>query len=38
MILSKQNHNTNYLNVDDYKFEWIQSFKYLEAEVNENVG
>ncbi|VVC43163.1 Reverse transcriptase domain [Cinara cedri] len=35
ILLSRQNHNINYLKVDDYKFERVQSFKYLGAEINE---
>lgn len=38
MILSRRNHNINYLKVDDYKFERVQSFKYLGAEINENAN
>ena len=38
MILSRQNHNTNYLKVDEYKFERVQSFKYLGAEINGNAN
>jgi len=39
MILSRRNHNISYhLKVDDYKFERVQSFKYLGAEINENAN
>jgi len=38
MILSRRNYNINYLKVDDYKFERVQSFKYQSAEINENAN
>jgi len=38
MILSRRNHNISYLKVDDYKFERVQSFKYLCAEINESAN
>jgi len=38
MILSRRNLNISYLKVDDYKFERVQSFKYLGAEINENAN
>jgi len=41
MILSRRNHNNNnYLKVDEYKFERVQSFKYLGrgADINENAN
>ncbi|KAE9522623.1 hypothetical protein AGLY_016986 [Aphis glycines] len=38
MILSRRNHNISYLKVDDYKFERVQSFKYLGTEINESAN
>jgi len=34
----RRNHNTIYLKVDEYKFEKVQSFKYLGAKINENAN
>jgi hypothetical protein len=38
MILSRRNHNTNNLKVDEYKFERVQSFKYLGAGNNKSAN
>jgi len=38
MILSRRNHNINYLKVDDHKFKRVQSFKYLGTEINESAN
>lgn len=38
MILSIQNLRSNHLKVEDYKFERVKNFKYLCADINENVN
>jgi len=38
MILSRQNHRTNHLKVEYYKFEKVKNFKYLGLDINENAN
>lgn len=38
MVLSRRNHNTNCLEVDEYEFERVQNFKYPGEETNENAN
>lgn len=38
MVISRQNHNTNYLKVNDYKFESVRNLKYLGADINEEAN
>lgn len=36
MILSRQNHNANYLKLEDYKFEKVKNFKCLSVSIDKN--